>query len=124
VPPNSLTRGTEMSNGAPKRQRDRPGSNADRSRDMDKLNQQVICSDLFGGGGREEDFLPVSPEVERSPSGTSSSSYPDGHIDGLAAQVGNVLANVFRTELVCRTVEILRQLHTDVVRAWLRAPVA
>ncbi len=30
----------------------------------------------------------------------------------------------FGTELVCRTVEILRQLHADVVRAWLRAPVA
>ena len=58
------------------------------------------------------------------PSGASSSSYPDGHIDDLAAQVGNVLANVFGTELVCRTVEILRQLHADVVRAWLRAPVA
>jgi len=54
----------------------------------------------------------------------SSSSYPDGHIDDLAAQVGNVLADVFGTELVCRTVEILRQLHADVVRAWLRAPVA
>jgi len=52
------------------------------------------------------------------------SSYPDGHIDDLAAQVGNVLADVFGTELVCRTVEILRQLHADVVRAWLRAPVA
>jgi hypothetical protein len=35
----------------------------------------------------------------------SSSSDPDGHIDDLAAQVGNVLANVFGTELVCRTVE-------------------
>jgi hypothetical protein len=58
------------------------------------------------------------------PYGASSSSYPDGHIDDLAAQVGNVLANVFGTELVCRTVEILRQLHADVVRAWLRAPVA
>jgi hypothetical protein len=54
----------------------------------------------------------------------SSSSDPDGHIDDLAAQVGNVLADVFGTELVCRTVEILRQLHADVVRAWLRAPVA
>ncbi len=54
----------------------------------------------------------------------SSSSYPEGHIDDLAAQVGNVLADVFGTELVCRTVEILRQLHADVVRAWLRAPVA
>jgi hypothetical protein len=53
----------------------------------------------------------------------SSSSDPDGHIDDLAAQVGNVLADVFGTELVCRTVEILRQLHADVVRAWLRAPV-
>jgi|HubBroStandDraft_4_1064222.scaffolds.fasta_scaffold87613_2 hypothetical protein len=61
---------------------------------------------------------------ELSPSSASSSSYPDGHIDDLAAQVGNVLANVFGTELVCRTVEILRQLHADVVRAWLRAPVA
>jgi hypothetical protein len=50
-------------------------------------------------------------------SSASSSSYPDGHIDDLAAQVGNVLANVFGTELVCRTVEILRQLHVDVVRA-------
>ncbi len=58
------------------------------------------------------------------PDGASSSSYPDGHIDDLAAQVGNVLADVFGTELVCRTVEILRQLHADVVRAWLRAPVA
>ena len=56
--------------------------------------------------------------------GASSSSYPDGHIDDLAAQVGNVLATVFGTESVCRTVEILRQLHADVVRAWLRAPVA
>jgi hypothetical protein len=37
--------------------------------------------------------------------------------------VGNVLADVFGTELVWRTVEILRQLHADVVRAWLRAPV-
>ena len=61
------------------------------------------------------ELLPVCP---------SSSSYPDGHIDDLAAQVGNVLADVFGTELVCRTVEILRQLHADVVRAWLRAPVA
>jgi hypothetical protein len=34
-----------------------------------------------------------------------SSSYPDGHIDDLAAQVGNVLANLFGTESVCRTVE-------------------
>src|SRR5580704_13214198 len=58
---------------------------------------------------------------ELSPSSASSSSYPDGHIDDLAAQVGNVLANVFGTELVFRTVEILRQLHADVVRAWLRA---
>jgi hypothetical protein len=46
------------------------------------------------------------------------------HIDDLTAQVGNVLADVFGTELVWRTVEILRQLHADVVRAWLRAPVA
>ena len=45
-------------------------------------------------------------------------------IDDLAAQVGNVLADVFGTELVCQTVEILRQLHADVVRPWLRAPVA
>ena len=37
------------------------------------------------------------------------------HIDDLAAQVGNVLADVLGTELVCRTVEILRQLHPDVV---------
>ena len=44
------------------------------------------------------------------PSGASSSSYPDGHIDDLAALVGNVLADVFGTELVFRTVEILRQL--------------
>ena len=29
----------------------------------------------------------------------SSSSYPDGHIDDLAAQVGNVLADVFGTEM-------------------------
>ena len=66
---NSLTRGPEMSNGTPKRQRDQPESDADRSRDLDKLNQQVVCSDLFGGGGREEDFQPASPEVERSPNG-------------------------------------------------------
>ena len=59
-----------------------------------------------------------------SPVGASSSSDPDGHIDDLAAQVGNVLADVSGTELVWRTVEILRQLHADVVRAWLRAPVA
>jgi hypothetical protein len=58
------------------------------------------------------------------PDGASSSSDPDGHIDDLAAKVGNVLAAVFGTELVWRTVEILRQLHADVVRAWLRAPVA
>ena len=45
-------------------------------------------------------------------------------IDDLAAQVGNVLADVFGTELVCRTVEILRRLHADVDRPWLRAPVA
>jgi hypothetical protein len=71
--------------------------------------------------------LGVSRQLDGSaqlPVGASSSSYPDGHIDDLAAQVGNVLANVFGTELVCRTVEILRQLHADVVRAWLRAPVA
>jgi hypothetical protein len=58
------------------------------------------------------------------PSGASSSSDPDGQIDDLAAQVGNVLADVFGTELVWRTVEQLRQLHADVVRAWLRVPVA
>ena len=69
---NSLTRGPEMSNGTPKRQRDQPESDADRSRDLDKLNQQVVCSDLFDGGGREEDFQPASPEVERSPSGAYS----------------------------------------------------
>jgi hypothetical protein len=51
-------------------------------------------------------------------------SYPVGHIDDLAAQVGNILADVVGTERVCRTVEILRQIHADVVRAWLRAPVA
>ena len=64
------------------------------------------------------------PVLGQLPDCASSSSYPDGHIDDLAAQVGNVLANVVGTELVCRTVEILRQLHADVVRAWLRAPVA
>jgi len=37
------------------------------SRDMDKLNQQVACSDLFGGGGRKESFQPALPQVERSP---------------------------------------------------------
>ena len=68
VTPTSLTRGPEMSNGtAEKRQRGRPESDADRSRDMDQLNQQVVCSDLFGGGGGDEDS--ASPEVERSPSG-------------------------------------------------------
>src|SRR6516225_5714895 len=36
----------------------------------------------------------------------SSRSDPDGHINDLAAQVGNVLADVFGTELVWRTVEI------------------
>jgi hypothetical protein len=41
------------------------------------------------------------------PDAPASSGYSDGHIDDLAAQVGNVLANVFGTELVCRTVEIL-----------------
>jgi hypothetical protein len=66
---NSLTRGPEMSNGTLKRQRDQPESDADRSRDLDKLKQQLVCSDIFGGGGREEDFQPASPEVERSPSG-------------------------------------------------------
>jgi hypothetical protein len=55
----------------------------------------------------------------------SSGSDQDGHIDDLAAHVGNVLADVFGTELaIWRTVEILRQLRADVVRAWLRAPVA
>ena len=47
-----------------------------------------------------------------------------GQIDDLTAQAGNVLADVFGTELVCGTVEILRQLDADVVRAWLRTPVA
>jgi len=65
-----------------------------------------------------------SSAVFQFPDRASSSTDPDGHIDDLAAQVGNVLADVFRTELVWRTVEILRQLHADVVRAWLRAPVA
>ena len=54
-------------------------------------------------------------------------SNPDVHIDDLAAQVGSVLADVFGTELDWRTVKILRQLHADAVRAWLRAlraPVA
>jgi hypothetical protein len=37
------------------------------SRDMDKLNQQVACSDLFGRGGRKEGFHAL-PEVERPPS--------------------------------------------------------
>jgi hypothetical protein len=41
------------------------------------------------------------------PSRASSSSDPDGHIDDLTAQVGNVLVDVFGTELVWRTVEIL-----------------
>ena len=40
------------------------------SRDMDKLNQQVACSDLFGGGGRKEGFHAL-PEVERPPSSAS-----------------------------------------------------
>jgi hypothetical protein len=35
------------------------------------------------------------------PGSASSSSDPDGHIDDLAAEVGNVLADVFGTELVC-----------------------
>jgi hypothetical protein len=69
---NSLTRGPEMSNGTPKRRRDQPESDADRSRDLDKLNRQVVPSDLFGGGRREEDFQPASPEVARSPSGAYS----------------------------------------------------
>jgi hypothetical protein len=64
------------------------------------------------------------PIAFQLPDSASTSSDPDGHIDDLAAQVGNVLADVFGTELVWRTVEILRQLHADVVRAWLRAPVA
>jgi hypothetical protein len=57
------------------------------------------------------------------PDSASSSSDPDGHVDDLAAKVGKVLGDVFGTELVRRTVEILRQLPADVVRAWLRAPV-
>jgi hypothetical protein len=68
---NSLTRGPEMSNGPPKMHRDRPESDADRSRDLDELNQQVVCPDLFGSGGREEDFHPASPDVESFPSGAS-----------------------------------------------------
>ena len=81
-----------------------------------------------GDASPKRPFWPRTPSGQefqpKCPSRASSSSYPDGHIDDLAAQVGNVLANVFGTELVCRTVEILRQLHADVVRAWLRAPVA
>jgi hypothetical protein len=38
------------------------------------------------------------------PVGALSSSDSDTHIDDLAAQVGNVLADVFGTELVWRTV--------------------
>jgi hypothetical protein len=38
---------------------------------MDQLNQQVVCSDLFGRAGSDEGFLPASPEAERSPSGAS-----------------------------------------------------
>jgi hypothetical protein len=66
-----------MSNGPVKRQRGRPEMMRIDSRDIDKLNQQVACSDLFGGGGRKEDFQPVLPlrrsrealpEVEPSPS--------------------------------------------------------
>jgi hypothetical protein len=68
VPPTSLTRGPEMSNGPAKGQRGRPEMMRIDSRDMDKLNQQVACSDLFGGGGRKEDFQPALPEVEHSPS--------------------------------------------------------
>jgi hypothetical protein len=68
VPPTSLTRGPKMSNGPQRRQRGRPEMMRTDSRDMDKLNQQVACSDLFGGGGREEGFQPALPEVERSPS--------------------------------------------------------
>jgi hypothetical protein len=60
------------------------------SRDMDKLNQQVACSDLFGGGGRKEGFQPALPEVERSPSRafsdrstrTSLADQRDGDYDG------------------------------------------
>ena len=68
---NSVTRGPEMSKRTTKRCRDQPESDADRSRDLDKLNQQVVSCDLFGGGRREEDFQPASPEVELSPSGAS-----------------------------------------------------
>jgi len=38
---------------------------------------------------------PPPTRLTQGPYGASSSSYPDGHIDDLAAQVGNVLANVF-----------------------------
>jgi len=88
-----------------------------------------VCLAACGGGGGGGGS--VAPRATATPTplptrttAPSSSSYPDGRIDDLAAQVGNVLANVFETELVCRTVEILRQLQADVVRAWLRAPVA
>jgi len=53
----------------------------------------------------------------------SSSSDSDGHIDDLAAQVGKVLADVFGDRVGLAN-GVLRQLHADVVRAWLRAPVA
>jgi hypothetical protein len=58
-----------MSNETPKRQRDWPESDADRLGDLDKLNHQVVCSDLFGSGGREEDFQSALPEVESFPRG-------------------------------------------------------
>ena len=54
----------------PRRQRGRPEMMRIDSRDMDKLNQQVACSDLFGGGGRKEGFHAL-PEVERPPSRAS-----------------------------------------------------
>ena len=71
MPPSSLTRGPEMSNGPLRRQRGRPEMMLIDSRDMDKLNQQVACSDLFGGGGRKEGFHAL-PEVERPPSRAGS----------------------------------------------------
>jgi hypothetical protein len=48
--------------------------------------------------------VPSPPALGFCPDGASSSSDSDGHVDDLAAQVGNVLADVFGTELVWRTV--------------------
>jgi hypothetical protein len=87
-----------MSDGTPKKRRDQPASDADRSRDLDKLNQQVVSSDLFGGGQREEDFSLRCPKWSVLP----AARHFDHKLHFVGLAIGRTRDHFDRLRITCK----------------------